>query len=278
MPEPTVAPWWTLLAFTVFVGACVGSFLNVVAGRLPEGRSISSPPSACPHCKHPIRPWHNIPVIAWILLRAKCRDCSEPISIRYPLVEAGCAALWALIFVTLVPDAQALTDPAGALLPLLGYELFFSALLAISLIDADHFIVPDEISLPLIPLGITAIAMLHAAGLSEVSFVDVVFGAIAGAGVMLAIRWIGGIMFSREAMGMGDVKLVSAIGAWMGVHPAIFLTIFGGSVIGAAAGISVSLIRRGKPPMLPFGPYLCAGALVAFVWGDRVMNLLLPTL
>jgi len=278
MPAPTASEWWTLLAFTVFVGACVGSFLNVVAGRLPEGRSVSSPPSACPHCKHPIRPWHNIPVLGWLILAGRCRDCAEPISVRYPLVEAGCAALWALIFVTLVPDAAALTDPVGVLLPLLGFELFFSALLAISLIDADHFIVPDEISLPLIPLGIAATAMLHAAGLSTTSFVDVTFGAIAGAGVMLAIRALGYTLFRREAMGMGDVKLVAAVGAWMGLHPALFLTIFGGSVIGAVAGISVSLIRRGRPPMLPFGPYLCAGALLAFVWGDQVMAVLLPTL
>jgi leader peptidase (prepilin peptidase) / N-methyltransferase len=278
MVTPTPTEWWTLLAFTVFVGACVGSFLNVVAGRLPEGRSISHPPSACPHCKHPIRPWHNVPVLGWMVLRGKCKDCSEPISVRYPLVEAGCAAMWALLFVTLVPNPAALGYPVEALLPLLGYELFFSALLAISLIDADHFIVPDEISLPLIPLGIATLAMLHAAGMSEVSFVDATFGAIAGAGVMLAIRWVGFLIFRREAMGMGDVKLVSAIGAWMGLHPAIFLTIFGGSVIGSVVGISVSLIRRGKPPMLPFGPYLCGGALAAFVWGDQVMAMMIPTL
>ncbi len=279
MPDayvPTPREWWTLLAAAVFVGACVGSFLNVVAARLPEGRSVSHPPSACPHCRHPIRPWDNVPVLAWLWLRARCRDCGEPISARYPLVEAGCAALWGLVFVVQVPDPAALADPAAALLPLVAWEVFFSALLAMSLVDADHFIIPDEISLPLIPLGIAAVAMLDAAGLGEVGFVQSVFGAIAGAGVMLAIRWLGGVMFRREAMGMGDVKLIAGIGAWMGLHPAIFLTIFGGSVIGAVVGITVSIVRRGKPPMLPFGPYLCAGALLAFVAGDRIMAALLP--
>jgi len=274
-----VATWWTLLGFSVFIGACVGSFLNVVAGRLPEGRSVATPPSACPHCHHPIRPYDNVPVLSWMVLRAKCRDCSEPISARYPMVELMGAALWGVLFLAAAPSPTALTALED-LLPVLLYGAYFSALLAVSLIDADHFIVPDGISLPLVPIGITVAALLEVADLrGGVGFVDSVFGAVAGAGVMLAIAGVGRIAFGREAMGMGDVKLVAAVGAWQGLHPALLLTIFGGALIGSVVGIASIVLRgRDRAAKLPFGPYLCAGALIAWSEGDRIVNWLLPTL
>ena len=267
--------WWVLLGITVFLGGCVGSFLNVVAWRLPAGQSVVSPPSACPACRTKIRPWDNIPVLSWLLLRGKCRDCSQPISPRYPLVEALCAMIWAAVFHHFVPGPAQLYS-----LEVLGlvviYGLFFSALLAMSLIDADHFIIPDVISLPLIPLGIATTALLNLWELAPISVSSSIFGATAGAGIMLAIALLGRLLFGREAMGMGDVKLVAAIGAWQGFLPALPLTIFLGSLFGSILGIGSTLVRGGKPPKLPFGPYLCAGALAAWLFGEQIVRWMIP--
>jgi leader peptidase (prepilin peptidase) / N-methyltransferase len=278
MEGPT-GGWWTLLLLALTVGGAIGSFLNVVAGRLPEGRSVVTPPSACPRCGHAIRPWDNLPVVSWLLLRGRCRDCKTPISARYPFVELLGAGLWGLIFLETVGGPSPLPPTVEELVLVAVYGAFFSALLAVSLIDVDHFIVPDVISLPLVPLGITTVALLDVAGFGDVSFPHAVFGAIAGAGVMLMIAGFGRVAFGREAMGMGDVKLVAAIGAWLGLHPALLLTVFGGALYGSAVGIVMMTIRgRGKPSRLPFGPYLCAGALTAWLWGEPIVARLFPTL
>ncbi|MEE2829999.1 MAG: prepilin peptidase [Myxococcota bacterium] len=269
--------WWVLLGITALVGASIGSFLNVVAWRLPAGKSLVSPPSACPACRSKVRPWDNIPVLSWLILRGRCRDCREPISRRYPLIEALCAGIWVALFVHEIPTPTELLQ-LEALILVGVYGAFFSALLAMSLIDADHFIIPDVISLPLIPIGIGAIAVLDALELSPIPLHASIFGATAGAGVMLFIALLGRFIFGREAMGMGDVKLVAGIGAWLGLIPALPLTIFLGSLIGSIVGIGTSIVRGGKPPRLPFGPYLCAGAFTAFLAGDRIVQLLLPEL
>jgi leader peptidase (prepilin peptidase)/N-methyltransferase len=156
------------------------------------------------------------------------------------------------------------------------YGVFFSALLAMSLIDADHFIIPDVISLPLIPLGIGTVGVLNLLSLESISVPSSIFGATIGAGVMLAIALLGRLLFGREAMGMGDVKLVAAIGAWQGVWPALPLTVFLGSLFGSVFGIGSTLVRGGKPPKLPFGPYLCAGAYGAWLFGERIVRWLIP--
>ena len=271
--------WWAALGVAALVGGLVGSFLNVVAWRLPNGRSVVHPPSACPHCGRPIRPWHNVPVLGWAMLRGKCADCASPIAVRYPLVEAACAGLWALLFVVMVPTAETLLEP-GALPAFGAFALYFSALLAISLIDADHFIVPDVISLPLIPLGITAVALLSPLTTRVPDLPEVVLGAALGGGVMWGIAAGGRLAFGREAMGMGDVKLVAAIGAWQGAWPTLLLTIFGASLLGSIVGLgSMALRGRDRPAKIPFGPWLCAGALIAWVAGDWITArwLLLPT-
>ncbi len=277
--DPLVEIWAAALVISVVVGGLVGSFLNVVAWRLPNGRSVVHPPSACPHCGRQIRPWHNVPVLGWLLLRGRCADCKSPISSRYPLVEAACAGLWGLLFLAMIPSPEALQSAAS--IPAFGaFAAYFSALLAISLIDADHFIVPDVISLPLIPLGIAAVALLHTAGAQVPSLPNAVLGAAVGGGVMWAIAWGGRLAFGREAMGMGDVKLVAAIGAWQGAWPTLLLTIFGASLLGSVVGLgSIALRGRDRPAKIPFGPWLCAGALIAWVAGDWIMArwLLVPT-
>ncbi|MCO4772283.1 MAG: prepilin peptidase [Deltaproteobacteria bacterium] len=274
------AVWRLALLVAVVVGGLVGSFLNVVAYRLPEGRSVVSPPSACPACGRGVRPWHNVPVLGWLMLRGRCADCGASIGVRYPLVEAACAALWGVLFWQMVPGVDALLD-TPTLLTFGLFALYFSALLAISLIDLDHYIVPDVISLPLIPLGIAVVAMLHGHGGPVPTLPAAVFGAGLGAGLMLAIAWFGRLAFGREAMGMGDVKLVAAIGAWQGAWPTLALTIFFASLLGSILGMSVAVLRgRDKELRIPFGPYLCAGALVSWLAGDWILArwIVLPAL
>lgn len=263
--------WPFALAVAALVGGLVGSFLNVVAWRLPEGRSVVHPPSACPHCGRGIRPWHNVPVVGWLLLRGKCADCGSPIAPRYPLVEAACGVLWAVLFWRMIPDETTLLH--GPSLAAFGlFALYFSALLAISLVDLDHFIVPDVISLPLVPLGIAAVAVLHGAGASVPSPPAAVVGAALGTAIMLAIAWGGRALFGREAMGMGDVKLVAAIGAWQGAWPTLLLTIFSASLLGSALGIAAMAVRgRERALRIPFGPYLCGGALLTWLAGDWIL-------
>lgn len=272
--DPMTANWRVLLTFGVLAGGAVGSFLNVVAWRLPRGQAVSHPPSACPHCGHRIRPWHNLPVLGWLMLRGRCHDCGEPIAARYPLVEALCAGMWALLFVDLLPAPHLLAQPEQ-LIPFFVYGLYFSALLAISLVDLDHFIVPDSISLPLVPLGIGAVALLDHAGLGRIGFVDSVFGAIVGGGSMLALAFLGRLAYGREALGMGDVKLMAAIGAWQGLHPALLLTVFGGSLLGSVVGLGSMAVRgRDRQAKLPFGPFLCGAALLAWLYGDVLWGLI----
>jgi len=278
MGDPLFANWLVLLGAAGAVGGAIASFLNVVAWRLPAGRSVVHPPSACLHCRSAIRPWHNIPVLGWVLLRGRCYDCSEPISARYPLVELLGAAMWAVLFVAIMGAPPLLGQPRD----LIGLGLFgayFSALLAAALIDADHFILPDRITLPLIPLGIAANAALEWAGIGDASFVSSVFGAVAGGGVLIAIAELGRRMYGREAMGFGDVKLVAAIGAWQGLHPTLLLTILVGSLAGSIVGIvRIAKLGRQEGGKIPFGPFLIFGAFVSFVWGDQLWAMFLPTL
>ena len=275
--DPMTANWRMLLVFGALTGGAIGSFLNVVAWRLPRGQAVTHPPSACPHCGHRIRPRHNVPVLGWLLLRGRCFDCGEPIAGRYPAVEALCLGLWVLLFLDLLPEASHLVEPAQ-LVPYFLYGLYFSALLAISLIDLDHFIVPDSISLPLVPLGIGAVALMDHTGLGRISFVESVFGAIVGGGSMMALALFGRLVYGREALGMGDVKLMAAIGAWQGLHPALLLTVFGGSLLGSVVGIANIAVRgRDRQAKLPFGPFLCAAALVAWIWGDVLWGLVAPS-
>jgi len=182
-----------------------------------------------------------------------------------------------VIFLHTIPQPEVLLNLEMLQIPLV-FGLYFSALLAMSLIDADHFIIPDVISLPLIPLGIGCTALLSLQGLPGFSVPASIFGATAGAGLMLAIALMGRLLFGREAMGMGDVKLVAAIGAWQGLLPALPLTVFLGSLLGSIFGIGATLLRGGKPPKLPFGPYLCAGALGAWLFGEPIIRWLLPEL
>ncbi len=252
----TPPPWFPrepLPMATVFVlGLCLGSFLNVVIHRLPRGQSLARPPSRCPRCGHGIRPWHNIPVLGWILLRGRCADCGLAISPRYPLVEAAGGGLF-LVAVTAFPTPLHSLAAAWLLL----------SLTAILFIDLAHRIIPDEIS-----LGGAALGLLLAPW--TVGFLPALIGMAAGAGGLLLVGLTYRRLRHRDGMGMGDVKLAAMLGAFLGL-PGVVLTILLASLLGSLLGVSLILARRGESTTaLPFGSFLAPAAALALLWGSRI--------
>lgn len=245
----------TAIAF--IFGSVVGSFLNVCIYRLPKQESIVFPGSHCPACRMAIRPWDNIPLLSFILLRGRCRDCGHPISWRYPLVEA----LTAILFATTV-SRYGVTPRSVTLL------IFLSALVMIAFIDLDHQIIPNIITLPGIPLG-----LLAGLALGEPPLLDRVIGTLAGAGFLYLVLFYGSAVYGQEAMGEGDLNLIALVGAflgWKGVLITIFLGCLSGSVVGIALIVLHRLRRREH---MPFGPFLAFGATLALFWGNRLIDL-----
>jgi leader peptidase (prepilin peptidase)/N-methyltransferase len=258
------------------IGLLVGSFLNVVIHRLPKmmeaewhqqcaelrGEEMAvTPPynlvvprSACPACGHRIGALENIPILSWLVLRGRCRGCGVGISVRYPLVEALCGLLSAWLAFRLGPGWAL----AGAL-------LFTWALLAAAFIDLDTTLLPDDITLPLLWLGL--LLNLRA---TFVPLEDAVIGAAAGYLSLWSVYWLFKLATGKEGMGFGDFKLLAAIGAFLGwkMLPAVILL---SSVVGAAVGIGlIVLARHGRGKPIPFGPYLAAAGMLALVWGEHI--------
>jgi len=253
------APWGlpTRLSFTwpaylvLFVlGLAFGSFLNVVVYRLPRGQSIAWPPSSCPACGHAIRPWDNLPLVSWLLLRGRCRDCAAPISIRYPLVEFLGGALLVVVAATLGPRLTVL--PAA---------VFALALVAVALIDFDFRIIPDEISIGGIVIG------LLARGFTVPGVLAGLVGVLVGAGSLYLVAWGYRRVTGIEGLGGGDVKLAGMIGAFLG-WPGVFLTIFAAALVGSLVGLSLIGMGRGtRRTALPFGALLAPAAVLAALVG-----------
>jgi leader peptidase (prepilin peptidase) / N-methyltransferase len=233
-------------------GLLIGSFLNVVAWRLPRGESLSRPRSRCPQCETPIKPYDNVPVLSWLLLRGKCRHCGAQISPRYPLVEAATAALYVAVVVFL----------DGALDITLGL-LLVTALIPITLIDLELRLIPNKITLP------AAVAAVAAGLILDASFVpeQLIAGAAAGGFFLLAA-----ILYPR-GMGMGDVKLAGMLGLYLGraVAPAIFIALISGVLVGAVI-IARYGAREGRKTAVPFGPFLALGGFVALFAGDALVD------
>lgn len=250
-----------LIALSATLGLIVGSFLNVVVHRVPAGGSVVHPPSACPRCEHPVRPRDNVPVLGWLLLRGRCRDCAAPISARYPLVEAGTGVAFALV------TWFALTgDRTPAVLPAL---LYLAAItIALSLIDIDVKRLPDVIVLP----SYLVLALLLAgAALVEGDWGPFV-RAIAGAGIGFAFYFVLAFIYPA-GMGFGDVKLAGVLGmalAWYG-WAELLVGAFLGFLLGGVFGILLILTRRGtRKTLIPFGPYMMAGTWLAIVVGGGI--------
>jgi leader peptidase (prepilin peptidase)/N-methyltransferase len=230
----------------------MGSFLNVVAWRLPRGESLSHPRSRCPGCGTQIAAYDNIPVVSWLLLRGRCRHCGTPISPRYPLVEATTAVLFALV---VVAKDDAVEIALGLLL--------VTALVPITLIDLELRLIPNRITLP------AAVAALIAAVVLDVSFVPEMLIAAAAAGGFFLLA---ALAYPR-GMGMGDVKLAAMLGLYLGraVAPAIFVGLIAGVVVGAVI-IARKGAREGRKTAVPFGPFLALGGLFGLFFGDAVMD------
>ncbi len=240
------------VVLVIAVGLCLGSFLNVVIHRLPLDQSLLRPGSRCPSCRTPIRPFHNLPVLGWILLRGRCADCGVSISPRYPLVELTGGGL-ALLAVYSSP---------GPLEAISAAWLLFG-LTAVFFIDLEHRIIPDEISLGGFVLGL---ALAH----WRIGLVPALSGAAAGAGGLFLAGWIYYRIRGRHGMGMGDVKLGAMLGAFLGLT-GIVLTVLIASLLGSILGIALMAGRRGcGSTALPFGSFLAPAAIIAFLWGRQI--------
>ncbi len=255
-------------------GLLLGSFLNVCIARLPKHRSVVRPPSHCPRCGAAIWPWDNIPLLSFLLLRGRCRACRSRISARYPLVEAGLAALFCLCagrFASL-PAAE-----AGVLCFLL---------LGLLAMDAETWLLPDSFTLPGAALGLVQ-AALPGGGLGPVlaltgtaplalphwhPLVGSLLGAALGAGFLLGVRAVYGLLRKQEGMGLGDVKLAGMLGAWFGVA-GVALTLLLAVLGGAVVGITLLATRKNDGPLpIPFGIFLCAGGLATLFVGRAVLT------
>lgn len=245
------------------VGLLVGSFLNVVIARVPEGRSIVRPRSACPRCGALIRARDNIPVISWLLLRARCRHCAAPIPVRYPIVEAGNALLWVVVGAWAGTQVERL-----AVLPLL--LVLVSAGLALAVIDVHHHRLPNAIVLPLWPVTLLGLALAGWLG-QAVAWPSAIGGALTWTLVLGGI-WV---VTRGRGMGLGDVKVAPVLGAvlgWLGFGIAIFglgLAFALGAVVGLVVVITG---RRGLGSRIAFGPFLLLGAFIAVIAGEPVVE------
>lgn len=263
--------WFFYSALAVF-GLVFGSFANVVIYRYPRNESLSFPPSHCPRCDSAIAWYDNIPVVAWILLRARCRTCGEPISTRYPSVEIASAVLWILAGVAW---GQSVRTAFGI--------TFFYVLLLLSMIDVDTMRLPNGLVAILGGVGILGVALAQALGwhalpLLELGslvpvgpLVQAVAGAVLAGGLTALLALAYRFVRHRQGFGMGDIKLLVVIGLFLG--PYALLALFAGSVLGAAYGIVASTARRLEwNARFPFGPFLAAGAVLTSLAGSQFLT------
>lgn len=249
-------PPFLLDLYFLVVGLIVGSFLNVCIYRIPAGRSIVRPASACGACGESIRWYDNVPVISYLLLRGRCRKCGASYSIRYPIVEllTGLVALALWVRFGL--------EPRTAI-----YFVFIASLLVITFIDIDHRIIPDVISLPGIPLGF-ALSFL----IPQFGWTDSLIGILAGGGALYLVIYVYYMITGVVGMGLGDVKLLAMIGAFIGWQGVLF-TIMASSLIGTVVGVAEMVrTRQGLKLAIPFGPFLAMGAVLYIFFGPQLIE------
>ena len=267
------------ISLSILFGLIISSFLNVVIYRLPkmmqhewqnnclelQGQptidfkqcNLASPRSACPHCGHIISALDNIPIISYLTLKGKCRSCEFPISVRYPLIEAFTGVLFGLIGWKFGYSSSALFA-----------AIFTSALITLTFIDFDTQLLPDDITLPLLWLGL--VFNLNN-GFTDIK--SAIMGAVIGYLALWSIYWLFKLVTGKEGMGYGDFKLLAAIGAWFGwqLLPAVILL---SSLLGAAVGVGLIMLKkRGREIPIPFGPFLAASGIAALFFGTQLANL-----
>ena len=277
---------WFYLTTVGLVSLCVGSFLNVVIYRLPlmmqrewqsecrlllgdelntniakpkntsEPFNLVKPNSTCPKCKTAIKPWQNIPIISWLILKGKCASCSNPISIRYPAVEAITALLSLVVAYTFGATEQALL-----------YIVITWALVALTFIDIDHMLLPDQLTLPLVWLALIA-------AVAEITITpsDAIMGAAFGYLSLWSVFWLFKLLTGKEGMGYGDFKLLALFGALLGWQSLLTIILLS-SVVGAIIGIALLSIQgKDKATPIPFGPYLAIAGWITLLWGNQLQS------
>ncbi|TMS82863.1 A24 family peptidase [Pseudoalteromonas sp. S554] len=277
---------WFYLTTVGLVSLCVGSFLNVVIYRLPlmmqrewqsecrllledelntnqakpkntsEPFNLVKPNSTCPKCKTAIKPWQNIPIISWLILKGKCASCSNPISIRYPAIEAITALLSLVVAYTFGATEQALL-----------YIVITWALVALTFIDIDHMLLPDQLTLPLVWLALIAAV----AGIT-ITPSDAIMGAAFGYLSLWSVFWLFKLLTGKEGMGYGDFKLLALFGALLGWQSLLTIILLS-SVVGAIIGIALLTIQgKDKATPIPFGPYLAIAGWITLLWGNQLQS------
>ncbi len=246
-------------AVLFILGLALGSFYNVLIYRLPRNISVVFPPSHCPECKKPIRWYDNIPVLSYILLRGRCRDCGARISIQYPLVELTSGLLAVLSY-----------HRWGASYEALFMYIFFSALLVLSLIDLRFFIIPDIVTLPGIGLGLLSSLLRE-----DITLLGSLLGALTGLLISLGIYLYYVKFRGMEGLGFGDVKLLSMIGAFTGIF-GVLSALFIGSLAGLLFALPYLLRSKNLQFAIPFGPFLSLGCFLGVLLKERILGFLLP--
>ncbi|MCH2462229.1 MAG: prepilin peptidase [Gemmatimonadota bacterium] len=243
---------WIVSALAGLVGLMIGSFLNVCTLRWPEDESVVFPGSHCPKCGEPIRWYDNVPVLGYVLLRGRCRACREPISLQYPLVELATGLVWAGMF-----------SYAGLSFEALRGTLLLTILFGIALTDARFYIIPDQFSLGGLVLGL-GLAFLP----GGIDALDALIGAIVGFGLLGSVAVVGKWMLKKDAMGLGDIKMMAMVGAFLG-WAGVLLTVFLGALLGAVIFGPISYKTK---KLVPFGIFLAAAAAITYGFGSEIID------
>lgn len=266
---PTLAAF--VAAFGAVLGLAVGSFLNVVVHRVPAGMSVVAPASACPKCGRAIRGFDNVPLVSWLVLRGRCRDCAEPISVRYPVVEASTGVLFTAVVVRFLPqDGAPGAVIAGQTVLLVALLFVMAVSVALALIDIDTHTLPNRIVLPMYPVLVLLLAASSALTGDWGAMLRGLLGLVILGGVYLVLA-----IAAPRGMGFGDVKLAGALGlllAYLGWGP-LAVGAFGAFLLGGTFGIVLLLTRRaGRSTGIPFGPWMLLGAWVGAFSGAPIWN------
>lgn len=241
--------------YTFIVGALIGSFLNVVVYRVPREESISFPPSHCPHCQYRLKVYDLVPMFSYLILKGRCRNCGEKISLRYPIVEAVSGFLFLFTLLTF-----------GLTWQTLQYVAILSILLAIFLIDYDHMIIPDGLNLGVLLVAIVGFVLsVFLEGTPWGAILDPVLGLLLGGGLFLFIAVV-----THGAMGGGDIKLMGALGFLFGVMDTLMLIFFSFTLGGLLSVLLIALKIKKRKDYIPFGPFICLAAAVTIFWGDAI--------
>lgn len=273
--DPVIFNIFSIASFCF--GACVASFLNVVIWRVPRGESIVNPPSHCPKCNAPIKWFQNIPILSWLALGGKCANCKEPISPRYILIETLGGVLFLAAFLYAFKCGM-VSYLSYACILVVVYWIWISLMIVGSMIDFDHKLLPDFVTVGGMILGVVSNAyfcFFH----WEVVYWQIflrytIGGLVLGFGLLWLLRFLASKVFKREAMGMGDVFLMGAVGALFG-PVAVLVTLILSSIFGSIVGlgmIALAKTKLGKFYEIPYGPYICLGCLSWMFWGNELVN------